>query len=188
MIAVCVSDKEHAKEFFEVAQQSQRTFARKVLVAKTPLPERNIMLSISLYDPGRIAAVLLERVYGFAFNTDFLLEGGGLRMTSTSVLNGLVSRVAQHNKLIKYYGIKIIMYVESLSEAQRVDLFDFLSNWCGQAKVELEKEVSFDLARDRTQFNYILENEHRRMVHGDIKAQYAYAVSTYEGRQIENRP
>jgi hypothetical protein len=177
LITACPSPKGHsARTFSEVALWSKEFLGSKILVAETPLPERDIVLSVRLSDPNGVTAALLEKVFAFAFDKDFLVEGGGVRMSSILLLDGLLNRVSRDNKLLKYYGVKIIIYVDDLHEDLCVKLYAFLSDWCRRIEIDIQRPVTFDIPRDRIQFNYILENEHRRMVHGDIKAQYASTV------------
>jgi hypothetical protein len=175
LIAACPSlGGDSSRSFAEIASQLKQSFDHKILIADTPMPERDIVLTISFSDPNGITAMLLERIFGFAFDKDLFIEGGGIRMRAVTLLNGLLGRVSRDNRLLEYYGIKIVIFVGDLAEEACVQLFSFMLDWCKRIEADLEYKVTFDLAANYFDFRYILENEHRRMVHGDIKAQYAY--------------
>jgi hypothetical protein len=75
-----------------------------------------------------ITAMLLEKIFGFAFDKDLFIEGGGIRRRAMALLNGLLGRVSRDNRLLKYYGIKIVIFVGDLSEEICVELYSFMSD------------------------------------------------------------
>jgi hypothetical protein len=121
----------------------------------------------------------LDRTFGFAFQEAILIDEDGIRMSFVRMLEGLVSRIARDNNLITFYGINVIICAENIPEDACVALYSYFIDWCRRFGKEIQCDVTFDIVCNDAEFNYVIANEHRRMVHGDIKAQYAAARTVF---------
>jgi hypothetical protein len=179
-ILVCfLAETHHQSSFNEIATRSEWALDRKTLVADTPPPKRDIALTIIVSDQIGLTARSLERTFGFAFEEAILVDGNSIRMSFVRMLEGLITRIVRDNNLITFYGINVIIFVENLPEETCVALYSYFMDWCRRFENEIQCSVTFDIVCSDAEFNYIIANEHRRMVHGDIKAQYAAAQTVF---------
>lgn len=175
LIGACPApDTDVVNAFIHVVQQSKHRFDGKGVVVRTPPPERDIYLHLRLSTEHEIASISLKQYFGFAIDARLLLESGNLRLGALSLLEGIIRRLVRDNSAIKYYGLKITCFADNaeISEDDCSKLYNFLSDWCERLGKELRLSVIHELAQDQYEFDHIMLNEHRRMVHGDIKHQY----------------
>ncbi len=175
VIGVCCAEEARDEEtdFIDVAERAQVTFAERSLIATIPPPERDIRIAL-LIDNGldHMLSRSLDRCFGLAFEFETLTSHGALRLNIINALDGLLSRLMIHNNRLRHYGVKILVYAPV--EIDRcMELDSFLRSWCQSTQAAHNVPVFFDIARNEAQFDHVLEGEHLRMVHGDIKAQFA---------------
>jgi hypothetical protein len=175
MIGVCCAEaaQEVSPGFNEIAERARLEFAGRTLVATTPPPERDVRIVLRI-DRGleNLMSISLDRCFGLAFAFEALTKDGALLVNALSTLNGLTARLLSHNKRLVHYGVKVSVYAPRAYEGCS-ELYGFLDSWRQAAEATHRIPVSIDIARDEAQFAHILEIEHLRMVHGDIKAQFA---------------
>ena len=163
--------------FSEVAQRSQAAIASRVTVAKMPPPEREIALRIDLSSQEILASVSLKRYFGFAFDARLLAGSGSSWTDSISFLDGMIHRVVRDNPAIMHYGFKITLF-SSDSEDALLRLYGFMTDWCQRIGATTGIDLTFDIVQNQEEFDFVMLNEHRRMVYGDVKYQYAGALAS----------
>ena len=173
-IGVCCAEdvRDKSDPFNDVAVRARDAFATKSMIAATPPPERDIRISLRVNRGLEyMMSSPLDRCFGMAFGLEALTREGAIRADVFNTLDGLLGRLVAQNRRLKHYGVKVSVYAP-VPPAACMELYSFLVTWCRSAEVGHSVPVSFDIARDETQFGHILETEHLRMVHGDTKAQF----------------
>lgn len=174
MIGVCCADDSYDRGVFnDVAERARDEFAVRSLIAATPPPERDIRIALHVNRGlDHLMSTSLDRCFGLAFAFEALTQGGAIRIEVMNALDGLMERLSAQNKRLSHYGVKVSVYAPLPIESC-ADIYSFLSTWCRSSEAKHGIPVSCDIARDEAQFGHILETEHMRMVHGDIRAQFA---------------
>jgi hypothetical protein len=177
-IVACRSGDQASADFVQAASYAKGLFGNKVLVAKIPPPERDVILSLEILTPMDVSSRSLRRTFGFALDRQYLAAATQIGDESFGFLDGVVSRMAAENELSLYYGLKIIVFVANQPEEVCTQIYQYLADWCPRMSKDLGKQISFDLASSVEDLRHTLDNEHRRMVHGDIKSQWAFVKSS----------
>ncbi|MBY5337020.1 hypothetical protein HFO99_24425 [Rhizobium leguminosarum] len=174
LIVACQSGDAASADFLQAAQYAKGLLGNKVLVAKVPPPEREVALSLEILSPIDLSTRSLRRTFALALDRQYLSATTQIGDESFGFLDGVVSRIAAENELSSYYGLKVIIFVANQPEEICIQIYQHFADWCHRIGNDLGRQISFDMACSQEDLRHVLGNEHRRMVHGDIKAQWAF--------------
>lgn len=178
LIVACQTGNQASVDFLQAARYAKGLLGNKVLVAKTPPPEREVTLSLEILTPMDLSTRSLRRTFALALDRQYLVATTQIGDDSFGLLDGIVSRMAAENELSLYYGLKIIVFAANQPEEICIQIYQFFADWCLRIGNDLRRQISFDMACSEEELRYLLDNEHRRMVHGDIKAQWAFVKTS----------
>lgn len=172
-IRACGAETQNSSHFDIVIGEIKAVTDAAKLDANRPPPKRIIRLTVELADYEQLLHNSLRRTFTLVLDKDLIFEDGAVKLDPSATLEILVTRMARDNPLVRFYGLKIILFVEGLDEQRCVDIEFWLSGWAPRVSAELGIHVTYELAESEADLLRQCKNEHRRMVCGDIRSQCA---------------
>ncbi|RUX10172.1 hypothetical protein EOA30_01420 [Mesorhizobium sp. M8A.F.Ca.ET.059.01.1.1] len=144
------------------------------LVADKPPPEREVALSVVMTELEGAATRSLLNTFSFQYDAALILDSPhSVRMDFQIVADGIMRRAIRDNDGASYYGLKAIAFAEGLDAAGSSALFNYLCMIGLGIKDATGVSVACDVATSGEELRILLVSEHRRLVFGDIRNQYA---------------
>lgn len=181
VLVVCTSSDNKEDQFWTAAWTARLSSWPTALVVDQPPPQREIKYMVHFHPKKDLFDISPTTVFAIAA-TDSVVLGSDSLVFFTQ-LKGAVARVAANNRLLKYYGLKLLFLIRAeLTECDDRNalqgdaasrLYDFLRGWCFEQQNQYEIELSFDIVEAEDELKAVLRNELRRIKCGDFMAQCA---------------
>jgi hypothetical protein len=186
-MATCIAgSNDPGARFWRSAVEAKLPNAEQKLVSKVPPPEREIVYLVKFCLLDELMSSKTTTVCAFGATESLFLSGRDMKTDFLNIFSGLIGRIVRDNPNIKYYGINVLflfvpasgaglMQDEADTEQVRAALYSLAHTWCVQLSSTAGVTVTFDFVCDEGDFAYVLRNELRRVMHGDMLAQFGGA-------------
>jgi hypothetical protein len=157
--------------FPDLMRTSKNEFLRRAVINTEPPPERQVLLVVGISEYEQILSSSLQRVFGFIFEKEVVLDGLNLRPLVLQSLRALLERMLRENQTIKHFGAAVALSCIGSTIDEMKYVYGEMTNPCDEASTEVR--INFELILKENLLPGFLESQFNKIVHGDIKAQLA---------------
>ena len=175
-IPACVSNQSNVNAtFFRILARARTDFLSRPFLSTTPPPAREVVLVVDKTEYTHLLSSSLENVFGFIFDGDVFLDGRNVRADFLVNTEGVTNRLLASNRRIKHYGMRMMFLLGGLEERDAALVFSQLESWCMHLSRRNGISFTLDAIDDPENLQVFLRSEFFKIVHGDIRAQFAAA-------------